>query len=589
MQRRQSDFLWVHVVLQVRDGQDSNQQSVIVCTNQVLSDREASVMLSNSWLYHYYTVQSKMQFGIPFEGATRIPPTAPYYTAPAGHSLSPNSAAGVGNVSGTIAGTSLGGSGIGGGGLQPHGYSTPHHSHVPAYGYHSPSGQHHNGGGGAVTPMLHGHHHHHQHVVQQGGGLTAAGDAGEYGTRPYEFRLDASGQPVDYSGGHPTPPTSAPPTMAGIPMPVVQVTPHIRCHNGGGGAGPSSGNSGASGGNSSNSNTNGSNNSSTGNSGSSHVTTNGGSDRHMGTPPAKKRNMNRLEPLYIPDNGQSDSTETSVIGELQSSGAGNPAGLHPQDGGVSAVSNGLSHLNGSLDGGVNVTPAGGGGGGGGLQTMIIGSVPSGRTAIGRLHSKSALLPSTVSSLASEPTDFMEQWNPSPPWSDTTAQKVPDITHQELSPYMTTTPPTPTSAPHQLLNGGFPTATTFSFDWMPEQFVPIVSDCSGSALLPPGAMAVSHVVSGAPTITSTNSTATGTAGCVLPVPSCLTQDGLPIPGLPIPMPVPLQIPPPPWPSDHRLLALDGNGGPSATPTSSDGGRERKPAEDSTGHQDQRRSH
>uniref|UniRef100_A0A182N6I6 PAS domain-containing protein n=1 Tax=Anopheles dirus TaxID=7168 RepID=A0A182N6I6_9DIPT len=40
MQRRQSDFLWVHVVLQVRDGQDSNQQSVIVCTNQVLSSNK---------------------------------------------------------------------------------------------------------------------------------------------------------------------------------------------------------------------------------------------------------------------------------------------------------------------------------------------------------------------------------------------------------------------------------------------------------------------------------------------------------------------------------------------------------------------
>ena len=36
MQRRTGDFIWVHVVLQVRDGQDSNQQPVIVCTNQVL-------------------------------------------------------------------------------------------------------------------------------------------------------------------------------------------------------------------------------------------------------------------------------------------------------------------------------------------------------------------------------------------------------------------------------------------------------------------------------------------------------------------------------------------------------------------------
>lgn len=36
MQKRSGDFLWVHVVLQVRDGHEANQQPVIVCTNQVL-------------------------------------------------------------------------------------------------------------------------------------------------------------------------------------------------------------------------------------------------------------------------------------------------------------------------------------------------------------------------------------------------------------------------------------------------------------------------------------------------------------------------------------------------------------------------
>lgn len=36
MQKRSGEFIWVHVVLQVRDSQDSNQQPVIVCTNQVL-------------------------------------------------------------------------------------------------------------------------------------------------------------------------------------------------------------------------------------------------------------------------------------------------------------------------------------------------------------------------------------------------------------------------------------------------------------------------------------------------------------------------------------------------------------------------
>nr|XP_040226778.2 uncharacterized protein LOC120951865 [Anopheles coluzzii] len=582
MQRRQSDFLWVHVVLQVRDGQDSNQQSVIVCTNQVLSDREASVMLSNSWLYHYYTVQSKMQFGIPFEGATRIPPTAPYYQPSAtGHNLSPSGAGtsggGVAMASGTSGGTLT---------ATGHGpYTAPHHSHhhVPvAYGYHSPSGQHHNGG--SVTPMLHAHHH--QQAVNNGAGLSTGGD--EYGNRAaYGFRLDSTGQPVDYSGGHPTPPTSAPPAIGNpvaIPIPVVQVTPHIRCHNGGGGGGGA--------GNSSNSDQGASGSGSSGNGTPNSHQSSGGSasDRHNGTPPAKKRNINRLEPIYIPENGQSESTEVSAI-ELQT----NSAALHQQDNaGTGGVANGLNHLNSSIDGGGslgNGSGQGGGGGGGvGLQTMLLGS----RTSIGRLHSKSALLPTTVSNLSNEPTDFMEQWNPSPPWSDTTAQKVPDITHQELSPYMTTTPPTPTSAPHQHHTGGYPTATTFSFDWMPEQFVPIATDCTGSTLVPVTSNAVSQTAgSGTSSISclSANSShvssAAGNMGCVLP-PSCLTQEGLPIPGLALPMPVPLQIPPPPWPSDHRLLALDGAAGSTTASASPGSGSvvERKPLDD---HQDQRRSH
>nr|CAH7739962.1 unnamed protein product [Callosobruchus chinensis] len=64
---------------------------------------------------------------------------------------------------------------------------------------------------------------------------------------------------------------------------------------------------------------------------------------------------------------------------------------------------------------------------------------------------------------------MEQWNPSPPWSDT-LQKVPDLCHQELSPYIGSTPPTPTTTP-----GDHP--GTFSFDWVPEQHVPTMTTAS----------------------------------------------------------------------------------------------------------------
>lgn len=76
----------------------------------------------------------------------------------------------------------------------------------------------------------------------------------------------------------------------------------------------------------------------------------------------------------------------------------------------------------------------------------------------------------------DPTELMEQWNPSPPWSDTTVQKVPDMTHQDLSPYVTTTPPTPTGTPSSLSVGSMshqPPHSAFTFDWAAEQYVPIL--------------------------------------------------------------------------------------------------------------------
>lgn len=57
----------MHCVLQVKESSESNQQPVIVCTNQVLSDLEASVMRSNTWLYHYYSVQNKLQYGLAYD------------------------------------------------------------------------------------------------------------------------------------------------------------------------------------------------------------------------------------------------------------------------------------------------------------------------------------------------------------------------------------------------------------------------------------------------------------------------------------------------------------------------------------------
>ncbi|XP_037303387.1 neuronal PAS domain-containing protein 4 [Manduca sexta] len=58
LQQRSGQFLWVHVVLQVKDAADTPRQ-FIVATNQILSEEEASIMLANSWLYQYYGYQNQ--------------------------------------------------------------------------------------------------------------------------------------------------------------------------------------------------------------------------------------------------------------------------------------------------------------------------------------------------------------------------------------------------------------------------------------------------------------------------------------------------------------------------------------------------
>ncbi|XP_068619463.1 PAS domain-containing protein cky-1-like [Battus philenor] len=66
------------------------------------------------------------------------------------------------------------------------------------------------------------------------------------------------------------------------------------------------------------------------------------------------------------------------------------------------------------------------------------------------------------------TDMVDQWNPSPTWSESAVQKVPDVCHQDLSPYVTTTPPTPSGTPSAFTQNY---SHTFVFDWSPEQYVP----------------------------------------------------------------------------------------------------------------------
>ena len=82
LQTSNQRWTWVHVVLQVKDSTDSSQQPVIVCTNQVLSDKEAAVMRANSWLYQFYSLHSKMHFGLAYDAAHSARLPAYYATAP---------------------------------------------------------------------------------------------------------------------------------------------------------------------------------------------------------------------------------------------------------------------------------------------------------------------------------------------------------------------------------------------------------------------------------------------------------------------------------------------------------------------------
>lgn len=111
----------------------------------------------------------------------------------------------------------------------------------------------------------------------------------------------------------------------------------------------------------------------------------------------------------------------------------------------------------------------------GQMLYLNSSIHSARSRISKSFSSSIpLLPphvvestSTTTSVTSVPSaEIIEQWNPSPTWSENNIQKVPDIVHQQLSPYLITTPPTPMSASY------IPHTSSFTFDWTPEHYVPV---------------------------------------------------------------------------------------------------------------------
>ncbi|XP_041451057.1 hybrid signal transduction histidine kinase B isoform X2 [Drosophila obscura] len=366
MQRSSGEYTWVHVVLQVRDSPDSTQQPVIVCTNQVLNDREASVMLANSWLYHYYTVQSKIQFGMPLDSGMRVPPgstSSGYYSPHSTHSQQPQG--------GTTPGLSMTNAATGMASV----FGSHHHPHHPHHTHH-----HH-----------HHHHpaaayHHHPHMGTYGGVYHAEAAIELKEDQPlFSFQ-----EPVDYS----------------------QVN---------GGAGTGSGGNGVS--------------PVTPNASTTSNPTSSGSQKSTQSatpPPPKKRARNKLEPLYL-------HAERSPAAAITPEPDCYALHTHPAAAyATSAVA--------SSDASV-------------IYATIVPTRP-------RLPNKS---------LPPDPADFIEQWNPSPPWSESAQKASLDSfgSNHELSPCITTTPPTPTSAtPHQSGLGTQTIGPAFSFEWMSDPLVPL---------------------------------------------------------------------------------------------------------------------
>ncbi|KAG5682281.1 hypothetical protein PVAND_011644 [Polypedilum vanderplanki] len=376
LQQKTGDFIWIHLVLQVRDSQDSNQHSVIVCTNQVLSDKEASVMLSNSWLYHYYSVQSKIQMGLTsFDGARMPQITAgstnyyPYQPITQQH------------------------------------YQM-HQIHQTAYEVTSQSG----------------HHlaHYTEHYSPPVSSINHHNDINHNSPTIKESL------PVDYSQQH---------TVGRVSPVNNSVTDSVTAQENGKSSDDYSSEP----------------------SRKKPASQDKSGDKKLNKVDYKsvrisnkKYTFKRIESLQISDSNAIESEEIPVSRAAHAYDSHNSNNNNNNDNNHIVME--MEHRDGQM-------------------LYINSSIHSTRSRISKSFSSSLPLlpPHAEQSTATAPSAEIEQWNPSPTWSENNIQKVPDIVHQQLSPYLITTPPTPMSASY------IPHTSSFTFDWTPEHYVPTVGN------------------------------------------------------------------------------------------------------------------
>lgn len=341
----------MHCVLQVKENMESTQQSVIVCTNQVLSAHEAPVMQANSWLYHYYMVQSKLQYG-----GLQVAAAAAAAAATVAYETTSSSQDSVVAPANDRAST----------------VTTPVHYHQYHTAQHEPTTFE------SAGDRNYHHHHHHPHHQNDN-------NLHQYGQQQQQHMQynHNSNQPQYHHRRHHNNHSTDNIRYAGdIAEPVDYSQQHGRTY------GP-----------------------------------NGDVDS---------------EPVDEEDSRVDSPPPDEVIVDLDRT---------------------------------STTVA--------VQSRIY-QTASGITEAVQLTTIKMNRPLIKSITACDPaTEFMEQWNPSPPWSDT-LQKVPDIVHHDLSSYVTTTPPTPSGGQASVTPTSTPVSTSatnvgaFTFDWIPEQYVPNVT-------------------------------------------------------------------------------------------------------------------
>lgn len=403
------------------------------------SDKEASVMLSNSWLYHYYSVQSKIQMGLTTYDASRLPQISNNY-----YPYQP---------------------------LAPTAATTPlhHHPHHQHYQIHQMSPYDLQGHATAV--------HHYEYSPPIASNLNYPNDINHNNSSPTISNTGTTQQlkenslaPVDYSSSTTTTTTI---------NDKISSHHHQQHQNGNeksddyGEMPTTTTTSSSSAASRKKTTTSSSNDDNKSHKHSNHDKKLSKVDYKSVRISNKKYTFKRIESLHISECHPEVVNDVDVVGSRTTSTNATAAAatIYDNHNNEHAVME-TEHRDGQMlyvnSSAIHSTRSR-------ITKNFTTAVASEALIAPATAAASTALPSSAAANNQTSTTDLDQWNPSPTWSDNNIQKVPDIMHQQLSPYLITTPPTPMSVTTPTY---IPHGSTFTFDWTPEHYVPSV----GSAVV-----------------------------------------------------------------------------------------------------------